>query len=737
MSLDVQVKIDSAGAVSSANKAVAALGAIEREGDLVGAALKRLGQGFASLDSVMQARSRASQLHAQQNNHLANSFAGLTAALSHEKQMLDSIQGPMRRYEQDVRALTALHERGAISANQHAAALAKSRSAAGMASPSAAVSLSGIKPAGANSGGGMGLGGVAASLGITMGAREALALSDSYTNLQNRMRQVAGTQGELNTLMARVGQIANTTRSDITTTGESYVRLMQATKSLGMTQERGLKITETLSMALQSSGASASEASAGTLQLMQAMSAGALQGDEFRSIAENIPVLMDVLSKQLGVTRGELKKMGAEGKITTEIMVKALEAFGPDAKKTFESSEETFGQFTTKMKNHVTEFMGGGQGIIPLTEKWKEATQDLRLEEIELMNTMGRSHGWIGTLTSDITGMTAATYALTKSQLLGMQQTDTLVKSMVHLANMMKIIKGLQSAANMKGFVDDISSTVNAGKAAHDRYKKPGAAQDKTFASESQGFSSSQALETQVRSQTGGMSIAADWTKGITSADLAAIDLAKHLAYVELEAKKYQMAMDSANDGVARGFNKIADEIQNTAQLTENLLVNSFHSFEDAMVQAALTGEFSFSNMVDQMMADLARLALRQLEAAALNAAIGGLTGSPPSSAGMSGLNPLMSLAGLPGFASGGSFTVGGSGGTDTSPVAFMATPGERVTVETPEQRSSGGGNGGGRGGQAPVTLVLDQRALLQAINSPMGARVLDDVFRKHPGLKR
>ena len=44
------------------------------------------------------------------------------------------------------------------------------------------------------------------------------------------------------------------------------------------------------------------------------------------------------------------------------------------------------------------------------------------------------------------------------------------------------------------------------------------------------------------------------------------------------------------------------------------------------------------------------------------------------------------------GYATGGSFLVGGSGGTDTTPVGFMATPGERVTIETPEQQRAASG---------------------------------------------
>ena len=61
---------------------------------------------------------------------------------------------------------------------------------------------------------------------------------------------------------------------------------------------------------------------------------------------------------------------------------------------------------------------------------------------------------------------------------------------------------------------------------------------------------------------------------------------------------------------------------------------------------------------------------------------IGGGASSLLDAAGNTGL-------GFTGYATGGSFTVGGRGGTDSQPVRFMATPGERVIVQTPAQQSS------------------------------------------------
>ncbi len=67
----------------------------------------------------------------------------------------------------------------------------------------------------------------------------------------------------------------------------------------------------------------------------------------------------------------------------------------------------------------------------------------------------------------------------------------------------------------------------------------------------------------------------------------------------------------------------------------------------------------------------------------------GGSTASMAAAAGNSGA---MEGVLLGAFASGGSFTVGGAGGTDSQMVGFKATPGERVTVETPGQQRARGG---------------------------------------------
>ena len=77
-------------------------------------------------------------------------------------------------------------------------------------------------------------------------------------------------------------------------------------------------------------GASTIEASNAFRQLAQALGSGRLQGDEFRSISEQIPTLLAPVADELDTTVGELKKFASQGKITSEVVLRALRKIEKD-----------------------------------------------------------------------------------------------------------------------------------------------------------------------------------------------------------------------------------------------------------------------------------------------------------------------------------------------------------------------------------------------------------------------
>ena len=75
-------------------------------------------------------------------------------------------------------------------------------------------------------------------------------------------------------------------------------------------------------------GSSAQESSNAFRQLAQALGSGRLAGDEFRSVSEQVPTVLAPIAEELGVTIGELKQLAADGKLTSDVVLRALGRIG-------------------------------------------------------------------------------------------------------------------------------------------------------------------------------------------------------------------------------------------------------------------------------------------------------------------------------------------------------------------------------------------------------------------------
>lgn len=206
------------------------------------------------------------------------------------------------------------------------------------------------------------------ALGGLLALREFVRLSDDLTNVQNRLRLVTTGTENLTAVTRELFNISNRTRSSFRSTAELYARTALATKELGLTQKQTLEFTESLNQAVILSGASAQEASAGIIQLSQGLASGTLRGDELRSVLEQLPAVADVISASLGVTRGELRKLGEEGKITAETIITAFAEAKTSLAEDFASTVPTVGQAFVVLKNNVTEALGDFNEATGLTE---------------------------------------------------------------------------------------------------------------------------------------------------------------------------------------------------------------------------------------------------------------------------------------------------------------------------------------------------------------------------------
>lgn len=184
-------------------------------------------------------------------------------------------------------------------------------------------------------------------------------LVDTFTNLQNRLRNVTTSTAQLNAVTDRLFGIANRTRSSFESTTEVFARSALALKDLGISAEETLQFTESLNQAVILSGASAEEANAALIQLSQGLASGTLRGDELRSVLEQLPSVADVIARGLGVTRGQLRELGEQGKITAQDILSSFRQAREELAERFARTVPTIGQAFTVLRNNIIQFIGG------------------------------------------------------------------------------------------------------------------------------------------------------------------------------------------------------------------------------------------------------------------------------------------------------------------------------------------------------------------------------------------
>jgi len=188
--------------------------------------------------------------------------------------------------------------------------------------------------------------------------KQALDLANSFQQVQNQLKLVTNSSSELVATQEKLFAIAQKTRGAFAETVTLYQKLALNSRDLGLNQQQLLEITENVNKAIAISGADSIQASAGILQLSQAFASGRLQGDEFRSISENIPVILDLLATSTGKARGELKKMASDGLLTADVLAKAIGGATENLDEQFSKLSPTIGQASTVAGNSLLNLAG-------------------------------------------------------------------------------------------------------------------------------------------------------------------------------------------------------------------------------------------------------------------------------------------------------------------------------------------------------------------------------------------
>ena len=216
---------------------------------------------------------------------------------------------------------------------------------------------------------------VAAIAGAVRGVANA---ADTYNLMNARLKLATETQAEFNTAQTELKRIAAATQSPLESLVTLYGRVSRPLKEAGRSQADILKITEAVAQSFRISGATAQEAENGVIQFAQALGSGALRGDEFNSVAEQAPRLMQALADGIGVPVGALKEMAAQGELTASVVTDALVGQLDLLREEAATLPETVGGAMTKLADRWNQAIGKAdvQPLINAINKLGETLSD-------------------------------------------------------------------------------------------------------------------------------------------------------------------------------------------------------------------------------------------------------------------------------------------------------------------------------------------------------------------------
>lgn len=197
---------------------------------------------------------------------------------------------------------------------------------------------------------------VGAAIAGVMGAKQLLEASDQNAQITARLNLVTDAPEQLK---EQIYQSANDAKVAYTDSMNQVAKLGLLAKDAFNNTDEIVQFTNLMQKAFKVSGADAVEATSAMYQLTQAMAAGKLQGDEFRSVMENAPMVAQAIAKYMNVSVGELKELGAKGKITADIIKNALFSAGDDINAKFKTLPLTWSDIWTQAKNFALREMEG------------------------------------------------------------------------------------------------------------------------------------------------------------------------------------------------------------------------------------------------------------------------------------------------------------------------------------------------------------------------------------------
>jgi tape measure domain-containing protein len=198
-----------------------------------------------------------------------------------------------------------------------------------------------------------------ATLGVAAVAKQIADVGIAAESANVRLNALSGRFGETTQAQFAAAEAAKLLNLSQAEAANGFAQLYASLRPTGVSLEQIQTIFVGVTAAAKNTGLSAESVNNALIQLTQGLSSGRLQGDELRSVLEQLPPLSQAIAKELNVPVGALKQLGSEGKISTDIIIKALERLKSDElgslSKSLNTSQEKLKALSIESQNFQKE----------------------------------------------------------------------------------------------------------------------------------------------------------------------------------------------------------------------------------------------------------------------------------------------------------------------------------------------------------------------------------------------
>ena len=165
---------------------------------------------------------------------------------------------------------------------------------------------------------------VLVGIGVAEFTRRIVQQAATFEQTQLRLKLLSEEFGEFDRVQELVRRNAKDFNLSLQQSSSAFSDIFARLRPLGVSLDDIQKVYAGFNATALASGTSALEASAAFSQLSQSLGSGRLQGDEFRSISEQLPGILSLVADEMGVQEGQLRELAKQGKITSDVLINAL-----------------------------------------------------------------------------------------------------------------------------------------------------------------------------------------------------------------------------------------------------------------------------------------------------------------------------------------------------------------------------------------------------------------------------